>query len=86
MQWQKKERLVKDYMTGKLKKSRSMEINPKDLYRMEIEHLVAELTPIEQLEESERKMVRLKKRYRHLVTFDKQYFSKLNQGELLSLS
>jgi hypothetical protein len=41
LQWQKKERLMKDYMAGKLKKSRSMEIHPRDLYRIEIEHLVA---------------------------------------------
>lgn len=34
MQWQKKAQLMKDYMAGKLKKSRSMEINPQDLYRI----------------------------------------------------
>jgi hypothetical protein len=42
----KKEQLLKDYMMSKLKKSRSMEIQPKDIYRLEMEHLVAELTPI----------------------------------------
>jgi hypothetical protein len=36
MQAHKKEQLMKDYMMGKLKKSRSMEINPKDIYRLEI--------------------------------------------------
>lgn len=46
MQSRKKEQLMRDYMMGKLKRSRSAEINPKDLYRLEIEHLVAELTPI----------------------------------------
>ncbi len=36
-------------MLNKLKKSKSQEINPKDIYRMEIESLVGQLTPIEHL-------------------------------------
>jgi len=41
---------MQDYLVGKLKKSKSNpEINPKDVYRIEIEELVAQLTPIEQL-------------------------------------
>lgn len=31
-------------------------------------------------------MQRLKKRYKHLATFDKSYYSKLTQGDLLALS
>ena len=40
---------MNDYMMGKLKKSRSQEINPKDVYRMEIEEMVSQLTKIEDL-------------------------------------
>jgi hypothetical protein len=36
----RKQQVMKDYMLSKLKKSKSQEINPKDIYRMEIESLV----------------------------------------------
>jgi hypothetical protein len=43
---------MKDYMFHKLKKSKSQELNPKDIYRFEMESIIAELTPIEELMES----------------------------------
>jgi len=48
MQQQKKQQLMNDYMMEKLKKNKSV-INTRDIYRFEIEALVAELTPIEEL-------------------------------------
>lgn len=34
LQEEKKKQLMHDYMMGKLKRSKSQEINPKDIYRM----------------------------------------------------
>lgn len=62
-----------------------MELNPKDIYRMEIEHLVGQLTPIEQLEDSDKMMKRLKRRYQHLRKFDKAYYINLNKNDLFSV-
>ena len=45
---------------------------------MEIEEIVARLTPIEELGEAEKRMQRLKRRTKHLYTFDKAYFMRLN--------
>ena len=46
--------MINDYMGEyTLKKSKSMQVlNPKDIYRLEIENIVAELTPIEKLEDA----------------------------------
>ena len=73
-------------MSGKLRRSKSQEINPKDVYRMEIEEMVAQLTLLEELEEAEKKMQRLKRRTRHLLTFDKHYYLRLNQHDMVVLS
>jgi hypothetical protein len=86
LQEEKKQQLLSDYMIGKLKRSKSQEINPKDAYRMEIEEMVAQLTPIEDLQEADKKMQRLKRRAKHLHTFDKNYYSKLNQHDMVILS
>ena len=59
--------------------SKSIEINPKDIYRLEIEALVARPTEIEEMEDAEQLMRRLKRRYQHLRKFDRAYYSKLNQ-------
>ena len=53
---------------------------------MEIEEMVAQLTPIEQLEDAEKKMQKIKRRTKHLQTFDKKYYMKLNQHDLVVLS
>ena len=86
MHEEKKKVLMHDYMMNKLRKSRSQEINPKDVYRMEIEELVSQLTPIAELEEAEKKMQKLKKRTKHLATFDRKYYSKLNQHDFLAFA
>jgi len=45
--------MINDYMGEfALKKSKSAMLNPKDVYRLEIENMVAELTPIEGLEDA----------------------------------
>lgn len=72
--------MINDYMGEyTLRKSKSMQVlNPKDIYRLEIENIVAELTPIENLEDAEKKMKRIKRRHQHLKHFDQKYYSKLN--------
>lgn len=60
--------------------SKSQEINPKDVYRIEIETMVSKAVEIEELEDAEKLMKRLKRRYQHLRRFDKEYYSKLNQS------
>ena len=77
---------MNDYMMDKLKKSKSQVINVKDIYRFEIEALVGQLTPIEELEEADKKMQRLKRRNKHLLTFDKNYYLKLNEHDMLALT
>ena len=86
MQQNKKQQLMNDYMMDKLKKSKSQVINVKDIYRFEIEALVGQLTPIEELEEADKKMQRLKRRNKHLLTFDKNYYLKLNEHDMLALT
>ena len=86
MQQNKKQQLMNDYMMDKLKKSKSQVINVKDIYRFEIEVLVGQLTPIEELEEADKKMQRLKRRNKHLLTFDKNYYLKLNEHDMLALT
>jgi hypothetical protein len=46
--------MINDYMGEyTLKKSKSMQVlNSKDIYRLEIENIVAELTPIDKLEDA----------------------------------
>ena len=77
---------MNDYMMDKLKKSKSQVINVKDIYRFEIEALVGQLTPIKELEEADKKMQRLKRRNKHLLTFDKNYYLKLNEHDMLALT
>lgn len=79
--------MLKDYQVYGMRKEKSIkEVRAKDLYRLEVESLVAELTDIEELEEAENKMRRLKKRHKNLISFDKDYFMGLNGEDLALLS
>lgn len=42
--------------------------------------MVSKAVEIEELEDAEKLMKRLKRRYQHLRRFDKEYYSKLNQS------
>lgn len=69
-----------DYGMNKIKSSRSVEVNPKDIYRIEIESLVSKPIEIEEMDDAEKLMKRLKRRYQHLRKFDKNYYSRLGQN------